>query len=364
MARVLIVDDEPKMRELLSEALQSYGHEVISASTGMEAMGLLLSRSFDLALLDIVLPHIDGLGLLEIIKNQHPQTMVILISGQGDLDSAIKALSKGAFDYLKKPFNFRNLEGIVSRALEESRLMKTTGFIYKDSKRDNKALLKKGPLLAAFESLLVGLAFFVSFAFQADILSSVSPTYIFGPLESLLMSFGIAFCYAFIFVYRRSFRTDMLDSKTEVAAHLLWNIACAYILDITILALVKGANFPISRMAIGFGFILGYLGLLAGRFIVLPRVITKASREGRKRITFVGEAQQPKPAAVEQGNQLLKPTGKTVGSAKDRSLDRFEELHIQSDSITPENVIGLINGHRSKNLKIVVHESPDTFKMP
>jgi DNA-binding NtrC family response regulator len=100
---LLVVDDEPFFLEGLQKALKRRGMSVETAQNGTEALALLESRSFDVALLDIKMPGIGGIDLLRIIKDRFPAVEVILLTGHPNVEQALEGMSDGAFDYLRKP---------------------------------------------------------------------------------------------------------------------------------------------------------------------------------------------------------------------------------------------------------------------
>ena len=120
--KILIVDDEPRMCESLRLLLDSQGYDIYTANSGSEAQDLLGNQSFDLALLDIVMPDVDGHQLMEFIGRSNPDTLVIAITGHASLDSAVGALRRGAYDYLRKPFEYEELLRTVENALNQKRL--------------------------------------------------------------------------------------------------------------------------------------------------------------------------------------------------------------------------------------------------
>ena len=125
--RVLVVDDEASVRHVLGTYLRRKGCDVQTAETAEEALGLLPLARPDVALIDIVLPGKDGLYLLGRIKQLSPEVEVVLITSHGSVDSAIKAIHRGAYDYLPKPFE--RLEDVwltVLRALEKGHLSRRT----------------------------------------------------------------------------------------------------------------------------------------------------------------------------------------------------------------------------------------------
>jgi two-component system, NtrC family, nitrogen regulation response regulator NtrX len=121
---ILIVDDEADIRELVSGILSDEGHGTRTAKDADEALALLAARRPHLMFLDIWLQgsRLDGLQLLEIIKEQHPTLPVVMISGHGNIETAVSAIRLGAYDFIEKPFKADRLVLVAERALETSRL--------------------------------------------------------------------------------------------------------------------------------------------------------------------------------------------------------------------------------------------------
>jgi len=113
--RVLIVDDEAVVRNGIKRALQNKGITASLAKTGVEALNLLEEKSFDLILLDIRLPEMDGLEVLKSVRANHPQTNVIMITGYPTIDTAVRCIKLGALDYLIKPFRLDDLETALKK---------------------------------------------------------------------------------------------------------------------------------------------------------------------------------------------------------------------------------------------------------
>ncbi|MFZ5917955.1 MAG: response regulator transcription factor [Chloroflexota bacterium] len=101
--KILIVDDEPAIRETLAELLNTEGRNVMTAASGEEALALLHKEDFDLMLLDLVMPGMGGLQVMEKGRKIAPQTVIIMLTAHGTLSSAIQAMRQGAHDYLLKP---------------------------------------------------------------------------------------------------------------------------------------------------------------------------------------------------------------------------------------------------------------------
>lgn len=125
MALVLIVDDESSVLFLLREVLEERGHEVLSATSGVEAAALSdLGKLDDVELLltDFAMPELDGLGLMALLLRRNPELPVVLLTARGSERLAARAIKEGAFDYLPKPFELDELEAVVARALEAGSL--------------------------------------------------------------------------------------------------------------------------------------------------------------------------------------------------------------------------------------------------
>jgi two-component system nitrogen regulation response regulator NtrX len=119
---VLVVDDEDGIRESLSDIFSDEGYQVATAETGEEALGALDAREPDLVLLDIWLPEMDGLEALEKIKRKKPGIPVIMISGHGNIEMAVRATKYGAYDFLEKPLSLERVVLVSKRALERKTL--------------------------------------------------------------------------------------------------------------------------------------------------------------------------------------------------------------------------------------------------
>ncbi|CAN5552435.1 sigma-54 dependent transcriptional regulator [soil metagenome] len=124
MADILIVDDEADIRELVAGILQDEGFETRLARNSDTALAAIADRRPSLIVLDIWLQgsKLDGLDLMTAIRERHPELPVVIISGHGNIETAVSAIKRGAYDYIEKPFTADRLILIVTRALESSRL--------------------------------------------------------------------------------------------------------------------------------------------------------------------------------------------------------------------------------------------------
>ena len=121
---ILLVDDEPSIRKSLGAVLAEDGFKVTTAQSGEECLEILLKRSFELILLDIWLPGISGLETLEAIKKMGVDAVVVMISGHGTIETAVKATRLGAFDFIEKPFSIEKTLLVIKNGLENQRLQR------------------------------------------------------------------------------------------------------------------------------------------------------------------------------------------------------------------------------------------------
>ena len=121
--KLLIVDDEIKFLDSIAQRLEMRDFDVTKATNGADALEIARSQKFDLALLDLKMPGMDGQQVLEILKKEHKFLEVIILTGHGSLDSAVECTRLGAFDYLPKPYELEKLLEKLQKAYE-SRLQK------------------------------------------------------------------------------------------------------------------------------------------------------------------------------------------------------------------------------------------------
>ncbi|MFR1533173.1 MAG: sigma-54-dependent transcriptional regulator [Bilophila wadsworthia] len=108
--RVLLVDDEPGIRHVLGALIRDFGYNVHTAESAREALEAFTANPFPIVVTDIRMPGMDGLALLERVRNQNPDTQVVMITGHGDMDNAVECLRLGAADFIAKPVNDDLLE--------------------------------------------------------------------------------------------------------------------------------------------------------------------------------------------------------------------------------------------------------------
>src|SRR5213080_3072802 len=118
-ARILIVDDEESTRELFAELLQRWGYDVDQTADGHGALKLAAESHPDVIISDLVMPKLDGIALVRALREEQPDTPVVIITGRGTIDAAVEAIREGVFDFVEKPLEPARLKVILQRALEQ-----------------------------------------------------------------------------------------------------------------------------------------------------------------------------------------------------------------------------------------------------
>ncbi len=154
---ILVVDDDEALRGILGDVLTEDGYHVTVASSGEEALDVIRQHPFDIVVLDIRLPGMSGMEVLEKVKEMYPQLQVIIITSHASLETAVTALRCGAYDYLSKPFDDINIiSAVVGRAADKIRLMRENEDLIQDlvkSKDELEAVNKELTDLAIRDGL-------------------------------------------------------------------------------------------------------------------------------------------------------------------------------------------------------------------
>ncbi len=122
--KILVVDDEKRIRESCYTVLTNEGYTVSCAESGKQGLATINREYFDIILLDLMMPQMSGLDILPEIKANHPDTVVIVITGYSTVEHSIEAMRAGAFDFIPKPFSPKKLKVVVSKAIEHMRALK------------------------------------------------------------------------------------------------------------------------------------------------------------------------------------------------------------------------------------------------
>ena len=149
--RVLIADDEVHLGTILEQYLSARGCAVTVVRDGREALERLLAERFDVALLDVVMPELDGLEVLRRMREQMSPPEMIVVTGNGTIETTISALKLGAYDCVSKPYRMAEVEALVRRAFEKRMLLRNNQLLNAQQRRDHASaqiLTQFAPLLA------------------------------------------------------------------------------------------------------------------------------------------------------------------------------------------------------------------------
>jgi DNA-binding NtrC family response regulator len=136
--RILVVDDEKTQREMLLGFLEKQGFSVSQAGSGEEALKLFESKNFEVALIDLKMPGMDGITLLEKLKSLNPEIQVIVMTAYGTIETAVEAMKKGAFHYVNKPIDLEELKLNLKKAIENQRLLAENRFLQEELEKRHK----------------------------------------------------------------------------------------------------------------------------------------------------------------------------------------------------------------------------------
>src|SRR5688500_8336018 len=146
MSKILIIEDDSKIRAILKEILQEKDHETEEAADGQEGLKKLEQGIYDLCICDIKMPKMDGIEVLEKAKEAEIATNFVIISAHGNIDIAVEAVKKGAFDFLQKPFDLGRLEITLRNALDKTSLIKETRNLRKKISRKYEMIGESEPV--------------------------------------------------------------------------------------------------------------------------------------------------------------------------------------------------------------------------
>ncbi len=141
LSRILVADDEESMRWVLSKALRKKGFTVDLAKDGDEALNMIQGNSFDLAIIDIKMPGISGLDLLDRVREMKNDLLVVIMTAEASMRNAVEAMKRGAYDYITKPFDLDVIDAIVEK-VSRAREMTTQVTLLKEELKDRYQLEK------------------------------------------------------------------------------------------------------------------------------------------------------------------------------------------------------------------------------
>ena len=140
MAKVLIVDDELPIRRTLRDILEFEQYDVDQASDGLECVAKVQKEKYDVVIMDIKMPKMDGIEALERLQILAPELPVVMVSGHGNIETAVDAVKKGAFDYISKPPDLNRMLITIRNAIDKSDLVNTTQKLQKQVRAVSKGV--------------------------------------------------------------------------------------------------------------------------------------------------------------------------------------------------------------------------------
>ena len=153
MHTILIADDEPNIRKSLERVLSLEGYKVCSATTGQEALEVVRRRAVDLVLMDVLMPELDGLGALQVLREELPELPVVMMSGNASIESAVRATKLGALDFLEKPLSTDKLLITVGNALRFARLSREHAELARRARAEGE-MIGTSPRMRAISAMI------------------------------------------------------------------------------------------------------------------------------------------------------------------------------------------------------------------
>lgn len=140
MAKILVIDDERSIRNTLKDILDFEGYTVVLAENGKQGLQLATETAFDLIFSDIKMPEMDGIELLNALRQAEVESPIVMISGHGNIETAVECIRSGAFDFIEKPIDLNRLLVTVKNALEKKSLVKETKVLRKKVQSKNQMI--------------------------------------------------------------------------------------------------------------------------------------------------------------------------------------------------------------------------------
>ncbi len=151
---ILAVDDEPNMRRLLEISLRQAGYRPVVAANAREALEITQQQSIDLVLSDLHMPGMNGLELLRQLRNQYEHLPFIMVTAQGEIQTAVEAMKLGAADYILRPFELETLEVAIAKALTVNRIQLENAYFKSDQQEDDIGIVGQSPAMQALKKMI------------------------------------------------------------------------------------------------------------------------------------------------------------------------------------------------------------------
>lgn len=155
---ILAVDDEPHMRRLLEISLRQAGYHAVSAANGREALDIISQQNIDLVVSDLHMPGMSGLKLLETLRQQYERLPFIMVTAQGEIQTAVEAMKLGASDYILRPFELETLEIAIAKALAVSRIELENAYLKESAQPSIEGMIGESAPMHALKQMIQQLA--------------------------------------------------------------------------------------------------------------------------------------------------------------------------------------------------------------
>jgi CheY-like chemotaxis protein len=363
MANILVVENNRCIVDLLEEILVSDGHKVTPVQSGAQAAQLLKKRPYDIAFIDLGLPDMDGITLIEDLKKQANPAIPIVISGRSDFDSAVKAFRAGARDYILKPFDIEDILRIAKDATAGKNNRTNGNHRHGMSGPANINQIIGVVLNQLLNPLIVAFSFLVGLAIQHALLPYQAPLTPALIKQLLFLAISMGFCWGFIAHF---YREENNSDKTRIIKNRAYRLAATHLLFGTILFFV----FPLAncRPAMFGSYGIGLVLLIVNSLYISPRILARLIeiREGRKRIVIIGRGQK----ADSLHTHLQKQFGarrveriqnhESIIQSKNSEMKSSEqptELRLEGGSLNHEEINRLITDFGGSRIIINVPEN-------
>jgi two-component system nitrogen regulation response regulator NtrX len=147
MSKILVIDDQKSIRNTLKDILEYEKHTIVLAENGPEGLEQFSAERFDVILLDIKMPEMDGMEVLDKMMQSSPDIPVIMISGHGNIDTAVEAIKKGAYDFIEKPLDLNRLLVTIRNAIDKKELVTETKVLRRKVSKTFEMIGESGPMM-------------------------------------------------------------------------------------------------------------------------------------------------------------------------------------------------------------------------
>jgi len=341
MADILVVDNNEYITRLIGEVLTQEKHHVDTANRGYMALDMIKRNKYDISIIDLDLPDINGLNILKTLQEKSPQTVPIVISGQSNLEKTMESIKADSIEYLKKPFDIDELKNVTRTALRANSRLSETFRADKYSAHYIAEAKVDTIIRFTIDTIILTLALFLGFIIQQQIYAWYRAPLFWGGKEIIYLLLSFACCYSFIFVRGRQNSGSFY--RPQPYKDDFKNFTSAYILFAAILFFVT--SFYEARLALLIGYGVGF-GLLSFNIFVLTpqlKLILSSKREGPKKLTIKNFTKLGKAKFEQLKEKYSSPETNSAG--KDKPLSKL------SDSSIPDKKKNVMQDKKNSSVR-------------